>query len=42
LPLCFLIANAHSGSIRLQSEVGSGTTVSVTLPHQPEQAADPS
>ncbi len=38
LPLCFLIANAHSGSIRLDSEVGRGTTVSVRLPDRPEQA----
>ena len=38
LPLCYLIANAHSGQLRIDSEPGKGTTVSLILPHVPAAA----
>jgi PAS domain S-box-containing protein len=39
LPLCYLIAKAHSGQLRIDSEPGKGTTVSLILPHVPAAAA---
>jgi PAS domain S-box-containing protein len=39
LPLCYLIAKAHSGQLRIESEPGQGTTVSLILPHVPAAAA---
>lgn len=38
LPLCYLIAKAHSGHLRIESEPGRGTTVSLILPHVPAAA----
>ncbi|MCZ6841250.1 MAG: ATP-binding protein [SAR324 cluster bacterium] len=35
LPLSFLIVDAHSGQLELQSAAGEGTTVSIRLPHRP-------
>jgi signal transduction histidine kinase/ligand-binding sensor domain-containing protein len=34
LPLCFEFAKAHQGSLHLISEVGKGTTVSLSLPFE--------
>ncbi len=39
LPLCYLIAMAHSGQLRIASQPGQGTTVSLILPHMPAAAA---
>ncbi len=39
LPLCYLIAMAHSGQLRIESQPGQGTTVSLILPHMPAAAA---
>ena len=39
LPLCYLIAMAHSGQLRIDSQPGRGTTVSLVLPHMPTAAA---
>jgi len=33
LYLCRVIAEAHAGSLSIQSQPGCGTTISVTLPH---------
>lgn len=35
LYLCRLIAEAHGGSLTIESEVGKGTHISVEIPHQP-------
>lgn len=32
LPLCYLIVKAHSGVMKIDSEIGRGTTVSIDLP----------
>jgi len=39
LPLCYLIAKAHAGELSIASRAGAGTTVTLTLPHQPANAA---
>ena len=39
LPLCYLIAKAHAGELSIASQVGAGTTVTLTLPNQPPSAA---
>jgi PAS domain S-box-containing protein len=39
LPLCYLIAKAHSGELNIASRPGEGTTVTLTLPNQPAGAA---
>lgn len=36
LPLCLSIAERHSGTIHLESEVGKGTSVIVTIPFESE------
>jgi signal transduction histidine kinase len=33
--LCRLIAEAHGGKLNIQSEVGTGTHISVLIPRQP-------
>ncbi|MHC4091151.1 MAG: ATP-binding protein [Planctomycetota bacterium] len=35
LPICRWIVESHGGRIRLESERGQGTTVTIELPHQP-------
>ncbi|MHC4064905.1 MAG: ATP-binding protein [Planctomycetota bacterium] len=35
LPICRWIVESHGGRIRLESERGEGTTVTIELPHQP-------
>jgi signal transduction histidine kinase len=32
LAICRSIVNAHGGDLRIESQVGTGTTVNVTLP----------
>jgi signal transduction histidine kinase len=39
LPLCYLIVKAHAGRLEIKSRPGEGTTVSLTLPNQPPDAA---
>jgi len=39
LPLCYLIVKAHAGKLAISSRSGEGTTVSLTLPNQPPEAA---
>lgn len=34
LPICFQIIEAHRGELRIDSEVGKGTTVTIRLPRQ--------
>ncbi|HMB91165.1 MAG TPA: ATP-binding protein, partial [Rhodothermales bacterium] len=41
LPLCRSIIEAHGGAIRLDSQVGQGTTVRITLPVAPPAATAP-
>ena len=36
LPICRRIAEAHDGKISLESKAGKGTTVTVTIPVNPE------
>ncbi|MEK4324795.1 ATP-binding protein [Paenibacillus sp. FSL R7-0297] len=37
LPLCLSIAERHNGTIHVESEVGKGTSVIVTIPFEPEK-----
>jgi PAS domain S-box-containing protein len=39
LPLCYLIVKAHSGDLQIASRPGEGTTVVLSLPNQPPNAA---
>ncbi|MEK3875054.1 ATP-binding protein [Paenibacillus sp. FSL M7-0420] len=39
LPLCLSIAERHNGTIRVESEVGSGTSVIVTFPVESREGA---
>jgi signal transduction histidine kinase len=35
LYLCRLIADAHGGNLKIQSQIGKGTHITVQIPHQP-------
>src|SRR5262249_30402983 len=41
LAICQSIVQAHGGSLTIESEVGEGTVVTVTLPRSPAPAAEP-
>ena len=40
LALCSRIAQAHGGTLAMESELGKGTTVTVTLPAANQTAAE--
>ena len=41
LPLCYLIVTAHNGKIRIESKVDRGTSVFISLPHDPMSVVAP-